>query len=189
MAETFRAFVAVSLPEEVIGYLGKLIEDLAAQVPPRSVRWTQPDKMHLTLRFLGDTKKDLLQELQNALDSVTQARKPFSLQLQGFGCFPNCRRPRVLWAGLGGNLDAAAGLKAAIDEAIVPFGWEREERPFSPHLTLGRVKDASRLDKQRWPETVEPLPIPVAAVHLVQSDLTPGGPIYTIRHTSTLRGL
>jgi 2'-5' RNA ligase len=91
-----------------------------------------------------------------------------------------------LWAGVAGQVGAAGQLKADIDMALIPLGWEAENRPFRPHLTVGRVKDSRKVASRQWPENVRPLAIPVKAIHLVESELTPDGPIYTVRHSSPL---
>jgi 2'-5' RNA ligase len=187
MEDNIRAFIAIHLPQEVKAYLGRLSADLARQVPQRSVRWVKPERMHLTLRFLGDMDQKLLPDLGRALDEITANRRPFNLHLEGFGCFPNCKRPRILWAGTGGDIEIAASLKKDIDESLIPFDWEPETRPFRPHLTIGRIKDSRKVVEQRWPHEVEPVPIHVVEVHLIESELTPAGPIYTVRHSSSLK--
>jgi 2'-5' RNA ligase len=183
-----RAFVAVHLPREVKAYLGQLSSVLMRQVPSHSVRWVEPERMHLTLRFIGDMERTLLPDLARALDEAAARHRPFALHLEGFGCFPDCKRPRVLWAGVNGDLDLAASLKKDLDLALVPFGWEPEKPPYHPHLTLGRVKDAHALASQQWPAGLEALPIAVESAHLIESELTRDGPIYTVRHSSPLRG-
>jgi 2'-5' RNA ligase len=185
--DTIRAFIAIHLPQDLKAYLGRLADNLATQVPHRSVRWVKPDRMHLTLRFIGETEKNLLPQLGHALDGIANRHQPFSLQLAGFGCFPNCKRPRVLWAGVAGDLEAASRLKDDIDAALEPLGWEAEDRPFQPHLTIGRVKDSRAVSDQRWPNELPPLLIPADSIHLIESELTPNGPIYTIRHSSSLQ--
>lgn len=185
--DTIRAFIAIHLPQEVQIYLGDLADNLAGLVPHRSVRWVKPDRMHLTLRFIGETEKNLLPQLGQALDGIANQHQQFSLHLGGFGCFPNCNRPRVLWAGVDGELKAASRLKADIDAALEPLGWEGEDRPFRPHLTIGRVKDSRAVSEQRWPNELTPLPIPADSIHLIESELTPNGPIYTVRHSSILQ--
>lgn len=187
MQKTIRAFIAIHLPREVKTYLGHLAEDLAGQVPNRVVRWVRPDRMHLTLRYIGETEKNLVPELGHALDQTAAKQRQITLHLEGFGCFPNCKRPRVLWAGVAGEVGAAGRLKANIDMALVPLGWEAENRPFRPHLTVGRVKDSRIVASQQWPKNVRPLAIPVKAIHLVESELTADGPIYTVRHSSPLQ--
>ena len=185
MGKTIRAFIAIDLPQEVKEYLGQLTHDLAKQAPGHAVRWVKPERMHLTFRFLGETEETLIPNLGRALDEVVAQQRPFMLFLDGFGCFPNCKRPRVLWAGIGGDMGAAEQLKKAIDQALIPFGWQAETRPFRPHLTVGRVKDAGKAASTPWPGEVQKLAVPGTAIHLIESDLTPEGPRYTMRHSSS----
>jgi RNA 2',3'-cyclic 3'-phosphodiesterase len=186
--KTIRTFIAVELPPEVKAYLGRLSADLAAQLPQRSVRWVKPERIHLTLRFIGETEKNLMPDLQNMMDETARGRRPFLLHLKGIGCFPNCSRPRVIWVGIQGDLEAAALLKSDLDAGLSELGWEIETRSFQPHLTLGRVKDLQSAADQRWPAGIEPLAITVQSIHLIESNLTPAGPIYTTRHTSRFEG-
>jgi 2'-5' RNA ligase len=193
--ETIRAFIAIDLPAEVKQALGKLNKELAAQTPRGSIRWVKSSQMHLTLFFLGDTPLAKLPDVQRALDNVTSRYAPFTLHLGRTGCFPNCQRPRVIWVGLDSGerrVDSEQmpliRLKQALDEALMPLGWEADKRPFRAHLTLGRVKDSRQVRGLSWTADVPPLPIPVSALYLIQSDLRPDGPVYTIRHTAFLTG-
>jgi 2'-5' RNA ligase len=183
---TFRAFIALYLPTNLKQYCGQLNQSYARQVPDRAVRWVKPEVMHLTLRFLGDTPEAKLPALQAALDQVAATHTRFALQLDRLGCFPNERRPRVIWAGMQGDTEAAAILKTALDAALNPLGWEKENQPFRAHLTLGRVKHSHRQIRLPFGAALEPIPIPVDALHLVESELRPDGPRYTTRHTATL---
>ena len=182
-----RSFIAIPLPEHVQTYLGSVGDMWAEQVPAQSVRWVKPHLMHATLRFLGDTEATLLPRVAALLDEVALAHESFSLALDHPGCFPNTKRPRVVWIGLQGQLETAHRLKAAIDQALVLLGWEAEDRSFSPHLTIGRVQDSRQVQGFRWEAAVEPLAIPVQSVQLIESDLQRSGPVYTVRHTSALR--
>ncbi len=184
---TIRAFIAIQLPEKARNELARINEILAGQLPPRTVRWVKPELMHLTLRFLGDTAVSKLPAIYNALDTSSTKHAPFMLSLDHLGCFPNRKRPRVIWAGIQGELGAAAALKSEIDQTLLPLGWEKEERPFQPHLTIGRIKDSRKLQGINWQADIEKLALPVQAIHLIESELTPGGPIYTVRHTSQLQ--
>jgi RNA 2',3'-cyclic 3'-phosphodiesterase len=186
--QTIRAFIAIHLPENVKQELGRVNDQLAALAPAGSVRWVRPELIHLTLRFLGDTAVAQLPRLAAALDQAAAQHAPCTLRLGRVGCFPNCRRPRVIWAGLQGDLAQVTALKQALDGALAPLGWEAEDRPFAPHLTLGRVSDGRKTQGVAWEARVEALEVPVTAVHLLESQLTPRGPIYTVRHTSRLTG-
>jgi 2'-5' RNA ligase len=181
-----RAFVAIDLPEDVKNALGEVSRQLANQVPTGSVRWVKPERMHLTVRFLGDTAVSQLPQISSTLDDMAKQHPPFSLHLSHLGCFPNERRPRVIWVGLQGNTNALLSLKQDVDQALAPLGWEVEKRPFRAHLTLGRVKDARKLADVKWGVDVEKLVVPVTAVKLIESQLRPLGPLYIIRHESKL---
>lgn len=181
-----RAFIAIELPEDARRALGETERRLAEQLP-QGVRWVRPELIHLTLRFLGDTAVAKLPALAAALDALGAQHAPFALALREVGCFPNRKRPRVIWAGLDSQLAPLQALKRDLDEALVPLGWGVEDRPFQPHLTLGRVKDSRLLQGVAWQVDVEPVSVPVTAVVLMESELTRVGPIYTRRHVSTLQ--
>jgi len=184
---TIRAFIAIPLSTEVRTLLGAVSQTWAKQVPERSVRWVKPHLMHITLRFLGDTEVASLPTVADTLDRIADRNDAFTLRLDRPGCFPNNKRPRVIWIGLQGQLETARSLKQKIDEALIPFGWEREDQSFRPHLTIGRVKDSRKVRGIRWEANIEPLAVPVQAIHLIESALLPAGPVYTVRHKSILR--
>lgn len=186
-SQTIRAFIAIPLPADAKDALTAAGDALAAQLPPRSVRWVKPAQMHLTLHFLGDTAVAKLPALAAALDQAAGGTPPLALALHDLGCFPNRRRPRVIWVGLRGEVAGLTALHGRIGDALAPLGWPPEERPFQPHLTLGRVNDSRQLQGRAWDASIQPVAVPVTAVHLIESQLRPGGPVYTIRHTSHLR--
>jgi RNA 2',3'-cyclic 3'-phosphodiesterase len=184
---TIRSFIAISLPAAVQEVLGAVSLELAPRLPERAVAWLRPESMHLTLRFLGDTPLDRLDTLFALLDAVATNHQPFTLQLNQIGAFPNERRPRVIWVGLDGDVDAAAALQRELNAALVRLGWQPEGKPFSPHLTLGRVKRDQDQIRLPWGKSVVPAPFDVGEIHLIESQLRPQGSLYTVRHTSTLR--
>ncbi|HSM57803.1 MAG TPA: RNA 2',3'-cyclic phosphodiesterase [Candidatus Sulfomarinibacteraceae bacterium] len=186
--ESIRAFIAIDLSEEARAVLANAGETLARRVPSGVVKWVSPQKMHLTLRFLGDTPLEKLDELFAALDRTVSAHPPFSLHLDELGCFPNRRRPRVVWVGVQGDTAQAEALRDDIEEMAAAMGWEPEQRPFRPHLTLGRVKEKGAALDLPWGQGVAPAKIAVDAVHLFESQLRPSGAVYTVRHTSHLQG-
>lgn len=184
--EEIRAFVAVELPPEAQAALGSVSEALAGRVPPGSVRWVRPELIHLTLRFLGETAVSQLPSISAVLDEVGRQSGPLTLRLGPVGCFPTCKRPRVIWVGLEGDLRSLAALQRRVEEALVPLGWAAEKRPFQPHLTLGRVKDVGQVSRVSWEVKVEAVAVAVTAVVLVQSQLQKSGPDYTNLHVSRL---
>jgi 2'-5' RNA ligase len=181
---TLRAFIAIDLPPAVKAALGDVAATLDGRVPRGAVRWVRPEQMHLTLRFLGDTPADRLPALSAVLDGLAAGHAPFALRLTEVGCFPNLRRPRVVWVGLGGEEAKLAALVHGLEAALRPLGRPPEDKPFRAHLTLGRVKDERAAQGVDWSAAVPALSVPVAAVHLIESRLRPDGPQYFVRHTS-----
>lgn len=187
-----RTFVAVELPQEACRELARVAAELARPLPPGVVRWVNADAMHLTLRFLGDTLPAQLPLLAERLTRAAATAAPLALQLGEIGTFPPRLSPRnplrVIWAGLQGEVGSLAALQTAVEQTVVALGWPAEERPFAPHLTLGRVKDPRRLPVGAWPErpALAPHTFRVTACHLIRSELRPQGPLYTTLHTFPL---
>lgn len=184
--DTIRAFIAIHLPAAVQEVLGAVSHELVPRVPERAVAWVQPERMHLTLRFLGDTPVARLAELGTMLDEVAAQHRPFRLQLGQLGAFPNERRPRVIWVGLTGDVQRVAGLQKALEARLAPLGWQPEGKPFSPHLTLGRVRRDDEQIRLPWGKGVAPASFTVREIVLMESQLRPQGPLYTVRHRSAL---
>jgi 2'-5' RNA ligase len=182
--KTIRAFIAVSLSTEAKQEVGRIVSVLAGRVPDRSVRWVKPGLLHVTLRFLGETAVSKLPAISKVMDTAAQAQVPLTLQLSGTGCFPNVNRPRVIWIGLAGQLTPLNDFKRDLDVGLETLGWAVEKRPFRPHLTVGRVKDAGKLRGVSLETDVREETVPVTAVHLIESQLTQKGPIYTKRHSA-----
>ena len=187
--EQLRLFVAVTLPAEAREAIARLIHALRA-ADLTGVRLVDPDGVHLTLKFLGNVDRSRVSVLTDALDAVGEGAAPFALQLSGVGVFPNPRSPRVLWAGVSGDTESLTALARRIDEACSTLGFSRERRPFSPHLTLARVRESASAHERQHSATIikdiglaPTQPFSVQAFHLVRSTLTPSGPIYETVHT------
>lgn len=178
-----RAFIAIDLSDEARAVLADVVKMLTARTP-RGVKWVGPDRMHLTLRFLGATPTEQLQALRHTLDDVARQQRPFTLSLDALGCFPNERKPRIIWIGLRDGLRPLQTLREGLDESLQPLGWTADDRPFHPHLTLGRVKDHRARVDLPWGQGVAPAEIPVSEIVLYESQLRPDGPRYIVRHTS-----
>jgi len=137
-----RAFVAILLPDDVRSALDEEIERL--QPAGGDVAWVTRDNLHVTLKFLGHVEPARLDHAVSALARVATVVARFELAVVGLGAFPSPTRPRVVWAGLERGADAAAVLARAVDGALVDHGFAREARPFTGHVTLGRVRQPGR---------------------------------------------
>ena len=179
-----RAFIAIELPDELKFQIVRAQRELAKLLPSGAVRWTMPEQLHLTLRFLGDIPVADLGLLEAALRRACVGHAPFELSAEDFGVFPDSCHPRVLWLGLGGDTATVCQLQAAIQRATSAWG-ELETRPFQPHLTLGRVKPLRPDQLRRLGEGIGGYApgrlgvFHVKRVTLVRSELTPAGTHHT----------
>jgi len=192
MSERIRTFVAIELPPHVQRGLAQLQERLRRTRPP--VRWVAPDKVHLTLNFLGEIPAEQVTGVGEATLRVAAQTVPFELEAAGVGIFPNPRRPRVVWVGLAGDLEALQALQADLTKALAALGLPPEDRPFSPHLTLGRVRPQARPEEARaLGQEVSQMATPslgrwrAEQVLVIRSDLRPEGPIYTPLRVAAFR--
>lgn len=183
-----RLFVALDIPESVRASLAALVSKLRAVCP--SARWVRIEGLHVTLKFIGETPLEKAEAIKAALATVPP-RPPISIKFRGLGFFPNDRRPRVLWAGI----EAGSGLvvlAASVETSLDPLGIAREERAFSPHLTLARFDTPRGLDalhaaieKSGQPEFGDTT---ATEFHLYRSVLKPGGAEYTRLATFSFAG-
>ncbi|MGD2148959.1 MAG: RNA 2',3'-cyclic phosphodiesterase [Anaerolineae bacterium] len=193
--DTYRLFVAVALPEPVHKRLGGVQQRLRAKLPERSVRWVRTEGIHLTLKFLGDTPRDRIPAIGEALKVVSRNAPRCELTVQGVGCYPSPRRPRVVWVGVKEPTGRLKALWRAVEEAMMAIGYAAERHGFSPHLTLGRVRrGASRADLQQIGEAIAGTEeqglgtVEVRGFELIRSVLRPTGAEYTTLASFPLRG-
>jgi RNA 2',3'-cyclic 3'-phosphodiesterase len=180
-----RVFIAIELPEAVKRELGALQRRLWVE-PATGIKWVAPQGIHLTLKFLGWVAPDLIETIKSAIAGAVAGFTPFEIRLSGLGAFPNLRRMNVVWCGLSGDLDQLILLQRSVEKYISPLGYPTESRPFSPHLTLARLRDEvppevrEKLAKKLTMTKFEPdLPIQVDSVSLMKSTLLPTESIYT----------
>jgi len=178
-----RSFLAFDISEEVKQELSSLIGLLSAKT--KGVKWIKPELMHCTVKFFGNIDEELLVgNISSVLEETLKRQAPFHLRGVGVGVFPNWRYPRVIWAGLVGDVETAINLHEKVEAALRPFNLKRDERDFRLHLTLGRAKSPLKgsealialvekmTDKEFGEFTVDHLTI-------YKSVLTREGPIYT----------
>ncbi|MFN2188719.1 MAG: RNA 2',3'-cyclic phosphodiesterase [Candidatus Promineifilaceae bacterium] len=181
-----RAFIAIDLPRPVVSKLDFIQQRLSENLLEKSVRWVQPKNIHLTLRFLGNVEHGALDAIYLGLEEVVTGIKRFNLDIGPLGCFPNPRRPKVIWVGVGGAVEELLSMHEKLSEMLAPLGWPPETRRFHPHLTLGRSKDVNIVIQARlpWGEELAEGQFTAAALHLIKSDLLPTGAEYTVLHSA-----
>ncbi len=175
-----RTFLAIDLP----GTQRKILEEHQGRwkSAKADVRWIYPSNMHLTLKFLGEIQESSAESVTTACKEVCCLHRGLSLFLNGTGIFPNLRRPRILWIGIGGETDLLCKLQDNIETALEEKGFPREDRVFTPHLTVGRVRSPrklSRLLEVFLKDKIVIEPFTVEEVIVYKSRLTPRGPLYS----------
>ena len=179
-----RLFVALEPPDPVRRRLAAAQAGLrrAAGVHADRIRWVEPDRMHLTLQFLGAVPEERLGAVRDAVAGAAAGSPPLRLEVHGAGGFPTARRPRVVWGGVAGDLEGLGALTDALGRALGPLGFPAERRSFAPHFTYGRSRDgrgATGLGGAIAAAAAgEPVPWRVHEVVLFRSHLGPGGSRY-----------
>ncbi len=183
--EQVRSFIAIELPDELKRGLTQLQARLKLDKQP-GVKWVEPYSIHLTLKFLGSVPIDRIGDITGAIEEAAQGIPPFHLEVRNLGVFPNLRRVQVAWVGISGQLDKLGQLQQGIESNLARLGFAPESRPFTPHLTLARLRQqVSQEERQRFGQLIVGTKfevvyaIEVDAISLMRSQLTPAGPIYT----------
>jgi 2'-5' RNA ligase len=191
--EKIRSFIAIELPGELKQALTELQQKFKS-AGSLLVKWVDPENIHLTLKFLGDIDVDSPEKIMKALEEAANGITSFNIEVRGLGVFPNINRIQIIWVGLHGELEKLGQLQKRIETSLKPLGFPPENRPFTPHLTLARVRDYARPDeRQKLGQTISATnfegkyTIKVTAVNLMRSQLTREGPIYSKLGTITLK--
>ncbi|WP_337287413.1 RNA 2',3'-cyclic phosphodiesterase [Candidatus Methylomirabilis sp.] len=179
---TVRAFVAANLTPDLKAALAMVQDRLKATRV--DVGWVRPDNLHLTLKFLGQVEESRIDAIRDAIAAAASGSGPIRLVFQGLGAFPRPREARVVWIGLSHGSEALAALQARIEAALESLGFAREARPFTAHLTLGRVRGPARREQLARAITEAPAEalgeMVLDRIELMQSNLSAGGARYSI---------
>jgi 2'-5' RNA ligase len=179
-----RTFVAIHVPSMIQTAAAGLIEQCGETLEPGAVRWVRPEDLHLTLRFLGNIPPSAQDALQESLGKAATEVSPFRVCAAPAGCFPNLNSPRVVWLGVAGDRHRLAALQEAVVRLTYEWG-QPEDRPFHPHLTLGRVTARGHRELSRIGDWVRGAPCTpqdpwrVDCIHLMRSLPTSVGPRYS----------
>lgn len=191
MNELIRSFVAIELPAEIKTAIDSYIQQIRKLAP--NIKWAKAASIHITLKFLGEQPPELIDKTLAGLLPVSEIASPFQLTVTQFGAFPNEKRPRVFWLGIESQpAEPLFTLQSWIEERLVPLGFEKERRRFSPHLTMARVKFPENFAALWSFVQANPFPAQSFAVHeivLMRSLLKPSGAEYRPVQKYSLRGL
>lgn len=176
-----RTFIALEIPQDIKAYLGEIISGLKHK--NRGIKWVQPEGLHITLKFLGNIDETIIPSLSRELDAVAVSFPEACVSLSRLGAFPDTRRPRVIWAGLGGDTAILADIAEKTDIVCTSFGMEPEKRPFRAHITIGRLKIPTVVDLA---QEIREKDFTINHLILYKSELTPSGARYSVLQRSVL---
>ena len=184
-----RLFIALNLPKAERRRIHRATEPLRAEGFP--VKWLEPESYHLTLKFLGNVRAELVPVVENVVDRVADATGAFPLTIGGFGAFPTIRRPRVLWIGVDPT-PALRCLKQDLEWGLANHGFERETRAFHPHVTLGRAEEKEGAGAFRGLDELSAKlnyhgNVAANTVDVMRSQLSRSGHRYTLLRDSALK--
>ena len=189
-----RLFVGIEISQAVVAATLDLVAQLqaacSALAPRARLTWVTAERLHITIRFIGHVDDARVDKIRAVLEPPL-ALDPFDLTITGVGTFPPKGPPRVVWAGLAGGRDQLLALEPKVSERLAGAGVPREERPFNPHLTLARVRDAAGLRSAPFVGSLRGISLgttSVDAITLFESRLSPKGPTYVALARTPLVG-
>jgi 2'-5' RNA ligase len=178
-----RIFVAIDISEAARRKASAHIETLRRRFPELRVGWEKPEKLHLTLKFLGDTGDEQLRNLTKAVEKAARQISNFKLRISGTGVFPNRRKARILWLGVTSENESLRKLSEILESECEREGFAPETRDFKAHLTIGRLREPEKsgnLAETHLQEKFEAVEFEVSEIAIYQSELSPQGSRYTI---------
>lgn len=206
MKPTIRTFIALDIAPDIKSIIRKAIKPLQTAWP--GIRWTDDSQLHITLKFLGDVPVNEIHQVIEAAQQAVRNREAFDLVLEGLGAFPNLDHPRTVWIGISEGLEDLQELSDRIETELMPLGFHRENRPFTPHITIGRIKQSkpNRNERQAKKSVIDtPISLaddfftkesdrffgscPVDEIVVYASELFPDGPQYEVLGTGPLTPL
>lgn len=177
-----RIFLGIDISDAAREACVRHVEELRGRFPGARVGWERPEKMHVTLKFLGDTTDDILGQLGEKIGEVVRGQTEFPTSLLRTGVFPNQSRPRIIWVGLGDSQQRLEQMHRSIEAICAEFGYEKDTKRFTPHITTGRVREpqsASALARVHLETEIEPVEFSVSKVVIYESKLQATGSVYS----------
>lgn len=178
-----RLFVGIKLENHITETLYKLNEKTDFQ----KASWIIPKNIHLTLKFLGWSREESTGKIKNAVRSVTDRHKPFSITVEGLGAFPTAKKARIFWAGVNCHTKELLKIQDELEDSLQPLGFKKEKRPYHPHVTIARLRIIEDVS-ERLNIEIPSLRMEVNELNLFQSKLTPKGAVYSVLENFSLKG-
>lgn len=188
MPEKLRVFIAIELPEKLQMELSDFVQTI--KDPQDKITWVPPNNIHITLKFLGDVPIGDIGPIKEAISNVAENYSPFEATIKGTGVFPDQRNPRVIWIGMDTGKEKIKNIYIDLEDKLVSIRIPREERSFTPHITLGRIKYIK--DMRKFSEVLSNHKedvfgnFMVDSISLIKSTLTPNGSVYEVLYRTPI---
>ena len=186
-----RIFIAIDISEEAKAGIAKFTGELRADFPHLRVSWEKPEKIHLTLKFLGDIDESQLVGLVEAVKKTAEGSAPFMVRIENTGCFPSPRKARVLWLGMKDETGNLPALQEKLEQEAARAGFAKEARSFKAHLTIARLREpqsSRELVETFLQRHFEPVSFEVSEIVIYESKLQPAGSVYSVIERQKLKG-
>ena len=188
--ETIRAFIAIELTEDIHARLDDIQQQL--KKTGADVKWVKSSQIHLTLKFLGEAPLDKIDSIISALENTVESKPPFQIELTGIGAFPKIEHPQIIWIGTEKGKEELKEIAFELEEKLETLGFKKEDREFSPHATLGRVRSSENrfalIKALKGFQMNAPLTQKAEHLSFIKSTLTPQRPVYEVLKKVELKG-
>ncbi|PMQ02221.1 MAG: RNA 2',3'-cyclic phosphodiesterase [Dictyoglomus sp. NZ13-RE01] len=171
-----RLFIAIDLPFEIKKKIDECKKTLEVNIK-HGVKWVELENYHFTIKFLGETQEEKIESISKIIEEISSEFKPFYISFKELGVFPNFKNPRVIWIGIDEGLDEMQNIFNTLEKRITKLGFPKDEKEFSPHLTLGRVKERLKW-KEDWKIDIPEIRFLAIELTLFESQLSSQGPTY-----------
>jgi 2'-5' RNA ligase len=182
MSNLIRSFIALYPDESAKQHIANFLQCMRAR--NRAVRWERPDNVHITLKFLGDVESSTLDTIVHDLNARILPEGAITARLDSTGAFPGMRQPRIVWLGFTQQMESLLTLQRAVENVCETHGLERDQKKFTPHVTIGRVRlqsETAGLENDLEACSFQPATVHFSAVHIMESTLTPQGALHRER--------
>jgi 2'-5' RNA ligase len=178
-----RIFIAIDISDEARRRVADYLENLRREFKDLRVGWEKPEKLHLTLKFLGETNERQLTEMTSIAEKIAAQFSGFELQIAETGIFPLLRKPRILWLGVRDETNSLSKISASLEIKCERIGFKRENRKFKPHLTVARLREpdkSKKIAQKHLENKFEPVAFEASAIVMYESKLQPSGSVYSV---------
>jgi len=179
-----RTFIAVELQKDIVEAVDRFLTKTTQEIKNNKISWVKKENLHITIKFLGEIEEEQLETINKVLSEISKSIKSFEVEIKEIGVFPNLNYPRVVWIGVKDEANNLVSLANLVEEKLAKFGFQKEDKEFTAHLTIGRVKKLNNLNEiKTYVEKYKSIEFgksKIDSITFFQSILKPEGPEYKV---------